>query len=219
MLQQATTARSVSSRANTDQEQLHEQPRWAPPPPPTGQDRALTISLAPVLPQPPQTAHHTHATDIVTIYYQYIFPSVQRLQQVPAGGSVSCKATAWLLPSPHQLSLLRPHTRLHSSTLPHTYTHAPNTVIIHHQHILPLAQTQQTMPVLMCVWVCRASGSDACADALPRTTATNMEALLLPGSTYLKYGVPLRVMTLLYHFYNKLVVGIIIMISKQTFLF
>ena len=69
-----------------------------------------------------------------------------------------------------------------------------------------------------CVWVCRASGSDACADALARTTAANMKALLLPGCTYLKYGAPLRVMTLMYHFYNKLVVGIIIKISKHSFL-
>ena len=136
-----------------------EQPRWVPPPPPTGQDRALTISLAPVLPQPPHTAHHTptHGPDIVTIYYQYL-PARTEAVAGTSGRVLSCsKATAWLLPNTHQLSLLRPYTRPHSSTLPHTYTHththAPNTVIIHHQHILPLAQIQQTMLVLMCVSV------------------------------------------------------------------
>ena len=64
-----------------------------------------------------------------------------------------------------------------------------------------------------CVWkrhMRRRSSQDHC---------NQHESLLLPGSTYLKYGHPLLVMTLIYHFYNKLVVGIIIMISKQTFLF
>ena len=162
MLQQATTARSVSSRANTDQEQLHEQPRWAPPPPPTGQDRALTISLAPVLPQPPHTAHHTptHGPDIVTIYYQYLPARTEAVAGTSGRVRVLQQSNSLAAPQPppteppqtiYQTTQQYTTTYIHTHT--HTHTHAPNTVIIHHQHILPLAQIQQTMPVLMCVSV------------------------------------------------------------------
>ena len=230
MLQQATTARSVSSRANTDQEQLHEQPRWAPPPPPTGQDRALTISLAPVLPQPPHTAHHTptHAPDIVTIYYQYIFPPVQRLQQAPAGGSVSCttqqqsNSLAAPLPQPPPTE---PSQTIHQTTQQYTttYIHTRTKYCDNPPPTHPPACTNTTnyacTNVCKCVWVCRASGSDACADAEARSTATIMKPCCCQGCTYIKYGHPLLVVALMHHFYNKLVVGIMIMTSKQIFLF
>ena len=152
-------------------------------------------------------------------------PALQRLQQAPAaGGSVSCsKTTAWLLPNSHQLSLLRPYTRPHSSTLPHTYTHTrtkycDNTPPTHSPACTNTTNYACTN-VCKCVWVCRASGSDACADAEARSTAAIMKPCCCQGCTYIKYGHPLLVVTLMYHFYNKLVVGIMIMISKQIFLF
>ena len=69
---------------------------------------------------------HTHAPDIVTIYYQYIFPPVQRLQQAPAGGSVSCttqqqsNSLAAPLPQPPPTE---PSQTIHQTTQQYTTTY------------------------------------------------------------------------------------------------